>query len=567
VDAREKAAQSSGKEGWVVYKKSDNHEDHVALRDGCAGREWCTAGAVSTAAQQLRQGDFHIFYSKGQPVVALRTVNGRLDEAPRGSLSGQALTPYEREVAERRLRGIPEPRAEVKKVAPAPTVTGGEAFLSDQKFLGDIQSGAIKDYSDLALFKAMAYEMRADSYGASGVPKAAREGLDKEYLARHSPVEWEALGFYHYVKAGLRATDYAGVKYVLRDFQLGTNETAKDLLQVLGALDTGANSKLPKLEYAHTAELSEGTQADSLKVVKSSLHLFPKVRVMGLQAVGSVQFRGTLFESDIDMARGVKAVTTNDKSKFAAHGGVITDVANVFNGTLLDPNYVAPTAQAQPLIAGGEAFLNEQKVYEDVKNGKLKNYPDTLLWLLQGYSPVGKHWLNDVKPPESFTKAIDNEISNRHTVGQWATLGFYKGSEGLASSRIERSVPKNAVYVVGDVEGDYPNLRVVTGVYDGYSADSAPNLEVVGDTLRARSTVFPKLAHVGVAYVSKAKQLPVLEKAVYVRDGGKSNGLIKGQWERVKNSLDGSALDVSTYKIPETQPAPSLDEAPLITGG
>jgi hypothetical protein len=96
VDAREKAAQSSGKEGWVIYKKSDKHEDHVALRDGCAGREWCTAGAVSTAASQLRRGDFHIFYSKGQPVVALRTVNGRLDEAPRGSLAGQALTPYER---------------------------------------------------------------------------------------------------------------------------------------------------------------------------------------------------------------------------------------------------------------------------------------------------------------------------------------------------------------------------------------------------------------------------------------------------------------------------------------
>lgn len=69
---------------WVVYPK---RSDHLPLVKSLEGKNtgWCTAGA-STAATQIRDGDFHVYYSfdeKGQatvPRVAIRMENEKIAE-------------------------------------------------------------------------------------------------------------------------------------------------------------------------------------------------------------------------------------------------------------------------------------------------------------------------------------------------------------------------------------------------------------------------------------------------------------------------------------------------------
>ena len=75
--------------GWKVYKQSDKEEDAVILNQDVAGTGWCTGGAVSTARSHLSGGDFHVYYEAGEPLIAIRTENGRMAEPPRGAHEGE----------------------------------------------------------------------------------------------------------------------------------------------------------------------------------------------------------------------------------------------------------------------------------------------------------------------------------------------------------------------------------------------------------------------------------------------------------------------------------------------
>jgi hypothetical protein len=92
IEARKKKNKELGYDGWKTFKQSNKEEDAAALKDGCAGREWCTAGDLGMARDQLSAGDFHVYYKDGEPIVALHTEDGRLAEAPRGSLPDQFMT-------------------------------------------------------------------------------------------------------------------------------------------------------------------------------------------------------------------------------------------------------------------------------------------------------------------------------------------------------------------------------------------------------------------------------------------------------------------------------------------
>lgn len=85
--------------GWKVYKQSDKEEDAVILNQDVAGTGWCTGGAVSTARSHLSGGDFHVYYEAGEPQIAIRTVNGRMAEPPRGAHEGQFCKPREEQIA------------------------------------------------------------------------------------------------------------------------------------------------------------------------------------------------------------------------------------------------------------------------------------------------------------------------------------------------------------------------------------------------------------------------------------------------------------------------------------
>lgn len=85
--------------GWKVYKQSDKEEDAVILNQDVAGTGWCTGDAMSTARSHLSGGDFHVYYEAGEPMIAIRTVDGRMAEPPRGVHEGQFCTDREEQIA------------------------------------------------------------------------------------------------------------------------------------------------------------------------------------------------------------------------------------------------------------------------------------------------------------------------------------------------------------------------------------------------------------------------------------------------------------------------------------
>ncbi len=85
--------------GWKVYKQSDREEDAVVLQRDAVGTGWCTGGALGTARSHLSGGDFHIYFEGGEPLIAIRTENGRMAEPPRGAHEGQFCTAREEQIA------------------------------------------------------------------------------------------------------------------------------------------------------------------------------------------------------------------------------------------------------------------------------------------------------------------------------------------------------------------------------------------------------------------------------------------------------------------------------------
>lgn len=85
--------------GWKKYRQSFSEADAVVLNKDAAGTGWCTGGALSTAQMHLRGGDFHIYFENGEPLIAIRTENGRMAEPPRGAHDGQFCTDREEQIA------------------------------------------------------------------------------------------------------------------------------------------------------------------------------------------------------------------------------------------------------------------------------------------------------------------------------------------------------------------------------------------------------------------------------------------------------------------------------------
>ena len=91
--------------GWKVYRKSGREEDAAVLNRDAAGTGWCTGAGLSTARSHLSGGDFHIYFEAGEPLIAVRTEDGRMAEPPRGAHEGQFCTAREEQIAFDYIRG------------------------------------------------------------------------------------------------------------------------------------------------------------------------------------------------------------------------------------------------------------------------------------------------------------------------------------------------------------------------------------------------------------------------------------------------------------------------------
>lgn len=133
------AEDLSGIQGeWVKYPEHSNHLPLVQSLQG-HGTGWCTAGE-STAAAQLQNGDFYVYYSQdkdGKPTIpraAIRMEGNRIAEirgiAPEQNLDSNAVT-----VVEEKLKEFPDGPLYQKRAHDMRTLTTIENQIKENKAL------------------------------------------------------------------------------------------------------------------------------------------------------------------------------------------------------------------------------------------------------------------------------------------------------------------------------------------------------------------------------------------------------------------------------------------------
>jgi len=136
---------------WVKYPQNSDHMPLVASLQG-HGTGWCTAGE-STAATQLKGGDFYVYYSfdqNGKPTIpraAIRMEGGNMAEV-RGVAPEQNLDPGVNTIVQDKLKEFPDGLAYEKKVRDMKLLTaienkakaGQELTKEDLIFLYEIDN-------------------------------------------------------------------------------------------------------------------------------------------------------------------------------------------------------------------------------------------------------------------------------------------------------------------------------------------------------------------------------------------------------------------------------------------
>jgi ADP-Ribosyltransferase in polyvalent proteins len=150
-----RAEQRGTYTGWKKYDQSDDMGEAEKLNTDVAGTNWCTGGAVHTAHQHLRGGDFYVYFDEGEPQVAIRTEDGQIAEV-RGRGEGQNITtPKYDQAAEDFIRSGEGPQ-------------GGNEYLHDREFrkmavkimqTGEVPEEALKYYCEAGIFSEVKPKM------------------------------------------------------------------------------------------------------------------------------------------------------------------------------------------------------------------------------------------------------------------------------------------------------------------------------------------------------------------------------------------------------------------------
>ena len=134
---------------WVKYQQGSDATDLYQSLQGHT-LEWCTAGALDTAQNQVAGGDFYVYYSfdaSDQPIIpriAIRMEDDRIAEI-RGIEHDQHLDPYIGEVLESKIQdesAFPNSKEYIQGTKDMKQVTAIEAKLGaryndlEAKFLG-----------------------------------------------------------------------------------------------------------------------------------------------------------------------------------------------------------------------------------------------------------------------------------------------------------------------------------------------------------------------------------------------------------------------------------------------
>jgi hypothetical protein len=147
----------------------------IKLNAGAAGTSWCTGASVTTARDQIKRGDFYIYYKDGKPEVAVRMEGTNKIGEIRGNTPNQWLTPEQQKIAEAFLRtktfdGSERFIEETERKAQLARVLTDKAEPGDSFIFADALNSdqtAFKDYGldDLFRFRML------DGYASNLRPK------------------------------------------------------------------------------------------------------------------------------------------------------------------------------------------------------------------------------------------------------------------------------------------------------------------------------------------------------------------------------------------------------------
>ena len=267
-DARERILENGDRSvpknftGWKVYPKSDLEEDAVILNQDAAGTGWCTGSGLSTARNHLSGGDFHIYFEAGEPLIAIRTENGRMAEPPRGAHEGQFCTDREEQIAFDYIRE-------------GHGITAGQDYVSD---IEDIRRVMSPDATWMDAF--MMPERRRYENGEFGGDTSAWGEAVEERIRRllsDSRDERIRAGYYVDEEVSADAIDWNKLKAFRGSLDIFLHENATvradSLESVVGDIILHANATL---------------QADSLKKIGGRLFVNENaaLRADSLESIG-----------------------------------------------------------------------------------------------------------------------------------------------------------------------------------------------------------------------------------------------------------------------------------------
>jgi len=159
----------------------------IELNAGAAGTSWCTGASVDTARDQIKNGDFYIYYANGKPEVAIRMGGTDVIAEIRGNTRDQWLTAEQQKIANdflrsKRFNGADRFIEQTERKASLIRLFKGEPTTED--YLPLIE--ALEDDKGTASFSQWMFEdlfnfRKLDGYASSLRPKPTQK-IKKELL-------------------------------------------------------------------------------------------------------------------------------------------------------------------------------------------------------------------------------------------------------------------------------------------------------------------------------------------------------------------------------------------------
>lgn len=216
--------------GWKVYRKSSREEDAAVLQQDAAGTGWCTGGALGTARSHLSGGDFHIYFEGGEPLIAIRTQDGRMAEPPRGAHEGQFCTSREEQLA-------------FDYIKAGNGITAGDDYVSDIEDMRRVMSPDAT-WRDVWMMPERRRYENGEFGGDTRSWGVAVESRMKELLDGIGKEErWEE-GYF--LASEVTESKASKIRFVRGDLGVGIGATLKTpaLQKVVGILDVGKGATL-----------------------------------------------------------------------------------------------------------------------------------------------------------------------------------------------------------------------------------------------------------------------------------------------------------------------------------